>query len=263
MSIERMTSVWKLSKEKGAGLLILLSLADRADDDGYCWPSMDDTAKRARVTRRYVLSVVERAVESGELFVNKRSGYSHQYIVPHGMTIQQIRDAMKRRFEWSTEAIENTLNAWSIGCELCSHVNPSSQGGCEPQFTGGVNPSSHESSLTTNIKSSINQDFPFPEDTAEIESATTDYGRLSAAFSTAAKMPMGDNGKRWNEAINELVAMEATPEIVAAAVDLLANSDKGYKINGPWSIVKTARNLMISQERERAKNTQKTGGDWG
>ena len=40
MSIKRMNAVWNLSKQSGSALLVLLALADRADDDGFCWPGL-------------------------------------------------------------------------------------------------------------------------------------------------------------------------------------------------------------------------------
>jgi len=40
MSIEHMTLVWKHSKKGGTALLLLLAIADFANDDGVAWPSL-------------------------------------------------------------------------------------------------------------------------------------------------------------------------------------------------------------------------------
>lgn len=49
-----MTAVWDRSKQTGTALLILLALADFTNDDGYCWPSIDTLAHKARCSRRHV-----------------------------------------------------------------------------------------------------------------------------------------------------------------------------------------------------------------
>lgn len=50
MSISIMTKVFKESKTKGSARLVLLSLADNASDEGYCWPEISTIARRANVT---------------------------------------------------------------------------------------------------------------------------------------------------------------------------------------------------------------------
>jgi len=55
MSFAYSNAIWNgFPGIKGGKLLVLLSLCDRADQSGVCWPSIKDIAKRARLQARHV-----------------------------------------------------------------------------------------------------------------------------------------------------------------------------------------------------------------
>lgn len=60
-----MTRVWDDTRFKGADLLILLCLADHANDEGICWPSYQTLAKRARCSRRQAIRCVAKLAQEG------------------------------------------------------------------------------------------------------------------------------------------------------------------------------------------------------
>lgn len=74
MSLRVMSHVWANSKQKGAALLLLLAMADIADDQGDCFPSADYLAKKARVEVRSIQRAVSKLVEAGELVVFDKCG---------------------------------------------------------------------------------------------------------------------------------------------------------------------------------------------
>jgi hypothetical protein len=74
MSIKVASFVWEHSAQKGAALLLLLALADHANDDGICWPSIKRLAERARVTERHAKRIVNTLVESGEVEIEQGGG---------------------------------------------------------------------------------------------------------------------------------------------------------------------------------------------
>lgn len=74
MSIKRMAEVWENSPEKGGALLVLLALADYANDEGVCWPSMATLAHKARMDERNVRRIVGKLTKSGELELVERGG---------------------------------------------------------------------------------------------------------------------------------------------------------------------------------------------
>lgn len=84
MSIKVMTDVWTNSKHKEGSLLVLLAIADFADDAGFAYPGQDTLAKKARLSRRQVIRVIQLLIQSGELTTKpSRSNY--------GTLIYQVR----------------------------------------------------------------------------------------------------------------------------------------------------------------------------
>lgn len=74
MSIELMSRVWKHAPVSGGSLLVLLALADFADDKGWAWPSVNTLAKRARLGRRQVQYVLHDMEEQGLIKVGLGAG---------------------------------------------------------------------------------------------------------------------------------------------------------------------------------------------
>lgn len=78
MSIKQMAKVWEWSKAEGAALLVMLALADHADDDGYCFPGVERVAKKCRISSRSVQRHVKDLGEIGELKVETGRGVTVQ-----------------------------------------------------------------------------------------------------------------------------------------------------------------------------------------
>ena len=64
-----MSQVWKHSKHAGGSLLVLLALADFANDEGICYPAQKTLAKKSRLSGRQVRRTVGEIVGSGELAI--------------------------------------------------------------------------------------------------------------------------------------------------------------------------------------------------
>jgi hypothetical protein len=80
MSIALMTAAWALDIPTGEKI-VLLSLADNANDGGHCWPSMALIAKRSGMTTRGSQLIVQRLVLSGHLTRTEIPGKGCKYIV--------------------------------------------------------------------------------------------------------------------------------------------------------------------------------------
>lgn len=65
MSIDIMSWVWKHSPTKGSARLVLLALADNANDTGYCWPSQATIARKANLGKRHTIRVLEELEDQG------------------------------------------------------------------------------------------------------------------------------------------------------------------------------------------------------
>jgi hypothetical protein len=69
-----MTAVWETAEVRGAALLILLALADYANDNGICWPSVETLARKARVSERQTHRLLRGLVKSGAVKIEVRAG---------------------------------------------------------------------------------------------------------------------------------------------------------------------------------------------
>ncbi len=98
MSIRVMNRVWEQSQHKEGTLLVLLALADYADDNGVCWPAQPEIAKKARLTDRQIRNVLKDLIAEGELlFVpSKGRGRPAVYCVLTGLD----QDERTKRHKW-------------------------------------------------------------------------------------------------------------------------------------------------------------------
>jgi hypothetical protein len=67
MSIKVATEVWRGSRHKSGNLLVLLALADHADDQGKAWPGVSSLARKARLSERHTRRCLSELLVSGEL----------------------------------------------------------------------------------------------------------------------------------------------------------------------------------------------------
>lgn len=59
--------VWEKSTRGGAELVLLLALADLADDWGYCYASIDQIARKTHQSKRNVIRLLQRLEDSGAI----------------------------------------------------------------------------------------------------------------------------------------------------------------------------------------------------
>lgn len=87
MSVRVMQSVWEQSQSTGSARMILLAIADCANDEGLAWPSLSTIATKANVDRRTVMRCLGKLEVSGELERvshggrSGNGGASNQYVV--------------------------------------------------------------------------------------------------------------------------------------------------------------------------------------
>lgn len=69
-----MAEVWAGSKQKGGSLLLLLALADFADDEGICWPAVPTLAAKSRIQERQARTIIGNLVRDGEIEIVEKGG---------------------------------------------------------------------------------------------------------------------------------------------------------------------------------------------
>jgi hypothetical protein len=85
MSIDVMSWVWRHSQSVGNDRLVLLAIADNAEDDGTnAWPKQATLARKTRLSEDTVRRATRRLIELGELEVDERAGGSdkHEFYSP-------------------------------------------------------------------------------------------------------------------------------------------------------------------------------------
>lgn len=95
MSIKVSNWVWGRSESRNGARLVMLALADRADDNGCAWPSHEDLAERTRLTARAVRKCIAELVELGELKVESGGGrhrVNKYWIIPKPGTLDRVTD---------------------------------------------------------------------------------------------------------------------------------------------------------------------------
>jgi len=72
MSIDIMSKVWKSEGTSGTKRLVLLALADQANDQGVCWPSLATIARKAGCSRTFAKQLVHELRDEGYIGIEYR-----------------------------------------------------------------------------------------------------------------------------------------------------------------------------------------------
>jgi hypothetical protein len=72
MSIKIMSWLWENSPHKGSELLLLLAIADSANDEGIAWPGLAKLSKKVRLGRRHIIDLIDSLEKSGAIEVQRR-----------------------------------------------------------------------------------------------------------------------------------------------------------------------------------------------
>lgn len=240
MSNKRMTAVWDKSLQKGTKLLALLSLADRADDDGHCWPSHTDTAKRTRSIRSYVHRMLTDIEADGELYIHRRPGKSHRYLVIVGMDDDEIRAAMGRRFNYSDTEIDEKIEEIHR-CLQNGHVR-STDTTCTVKRTPPVRSAGHEPSRTPNKTEPSNKKSATRKRDARLDHPAVITYREVAHF-TAPPAARDDLCKvsdvdHWRDVVKTWIKKGWNPRNIDGMLDVYKNGfkqdqRKGSEVHSP------------------------------
>ena len=101
MSIKVMTEVWNSSLATGTKRLMLLALADHANDEGACYPSVMGLAKKCAISERNAQLLLRELESSGELLTELSAGRGHKnlYWVLPPDTRLRVTDELSNQLE--------------------------------------------------------------------------------------------------------------------------------------------------------------------
>lgn len=170
MSIKAMQWVFEHSRATGSARVLMLAIADRANDDGVCWPDKANLAKKVNVTERTIIKLVQQCEELGELSVSlfyrgKERRTANRYImmalapaevratatpvVTVPLPPKMAKDRKRRGLKG-----EHVITPVNRDAHITPPVNTSSP--------GGVNTSSPDSSVSSTDKPHSVQDAKAP-----------------------------------------------------------------------------------------------------
>lgn len=72
MSNKALNFVFERSKTQGSARVLMLAIADAANDEGWCWPGKDSLHKKVNVTKRQLIRLIQHCERMGELRVEER-----------------------------------------------------------------------------------------------------------------------------------------------------------------------------------------------
>jgi hypothetical protein len=92
MSIKIMNAVWQFSKQKGTSLLLMIAIADNANDTGEAWPGIEYLAHKIRMSERQTQRLVRDLEKTDELIVERGGGRgnAHRYFILVGKPSEEI-----------------------------------------------------------------------------------------------------------------------------------------------------------------------------
>ncbi len=74
MSVRTMSRVWEHSQHAGSDLLMMLAIADFADDAGNAYPAVSTLAEKCRMTSRNANLILAHLRKTGELIIRQNEG---------------------------------------------------------------------------------------------------------------------------------------------------------------------------------------------
>lgn len=74
MSIKLMAKIWEYGPESQGERFVLLALADYANDEGECWPSLGGIARRTCLSERGIQKILKRLCDGGWLGIEYGKG---------------------------------------------------------------------------------------------------------------------------------------------------------------------------------------------
>lgn len=114
MSIEAMNRVWKCSEQKGSELLLMLAIADCANDASFCWPGDEYLAGRIRMSERHTRRMLTRLEEAGELYRVRDKGRGNKtfYVVAVGLANEEVEAILIKQFKVAPLEAKLTVAEW-------------------------------------------------------------------------------------------------------------------------------------------------------
>lgn len=235
MSVRIMTAVWNV-RLPDSEKIVLLALADCANDEGLCWPSMATLAKKCSKSDRTVQAAIKSLVATGHMSRSEVPGKGCRYIIHPTPEAASPPQPLHPRSEFTSEAASPPKGT-TLTPEAASD---------KPSRTI----TSPEASPPSNARAK--------RDTSKFHRLPADWKPIRFADDTVAREIVDRRGKDWARA-----ALESFRNWAANAED---KPGKGRKLDwqqawANWIIEQDSRNGNRGQQR--VAGNDRRGGSAG
>lgn len=236
MSIRVMNRVWEHAEYKESTLLILLALADFADDNGICWPEVPTLAAKARVSDRRAIDIIQALEKDGAIIYQRGGGRGRRslYGVLVGLTDEQKERVKEFHRNYFTENKTVKSGAQKGELQRKERVNYSvnSSKGLEQQEASNPDP----------IRQEIRQGDPSvgnrPKKQDETPAPAIDLytqltGRKPIKFAADRIAKEVSDLSRWRNTVNDWLASGYKPNNVVGMLDWYHGKGRHQNNNAP------------------------------
>ncbi|MEM5325199.1 helix-turn-helix domain-containing protein [Paraburkholderia sp. JHI2823] len=129
MSTMIMSACWPLQKMSPVQKSVLISLADNANDQGVCWPSISTIGKRTCVSERAVQNAIKWLEQHGALTANRANGRHTSYTITPASYAPPQEMHPRTKCTGAGDAPTTAANAGDprTGCVAPPHQMPSNR----------------------------------------------------------------------------------------------------------------------------------------
>lgn len=201
MSIKIMQQVWENAPASGGTLLVLLALADSADDRlRSCFPGIESLAHKARLSERQVKRAIAELVEAGVILVERNAS-------PYKTNLYTVRQV----HEWPRE--DNMSPTTEV-----SDVTFATGGG-DTHVPSDVTPMSPKPLVTSDQPSDLFGSIEPHSDARKVKTEKPDrFDEFWAIYPSKVKKPVAF--KAWQKAVRK-----ADPDKIIAAARVYAGTE--------------------------------------
>lgn len=126
LSIAIMSRYWRDAPYDGTQLLLLLALADYADDRGYCFPTQKQLAQKCRCSERHVRNLMKDLIADGVVRVIDNKGNNRYQLMPVGYLSTGTTVPPEKISAGTPDPIDRNPSSYTTGNPLPNnHQEPS------------------------------------------------------------------------------------------------------------------------------------------
>ena len=240
MSLKAMSHVWEHSEQRGSRLLMLLAIADFADDHGIAYPGIERLARKTRMSERNAQMTLRALEQAGELLIETGKGIETGHGCTNRYNLKRYQDSI------------GYVTGEAAFASIDYGVKPTSPVGVKPVSPLGVKPTSPKPSVELSVEPSVKEkEIPAP-----IVADTPPTPEPTIVEANTPALPIGE-GKilAFPSAIETTEDTPPRAEFHAVTAAALGITGAAYPIIEKWVNFLTGNTPEYTTPRGKKKQT--------